>query len=155
MLQLNILTAFYKSTATHNYIFGVVDGERVRAYAVRLDLDGYAIMFNEKPTTASRQTVIKYRSTKAKKAWLDNHATMILDFISVADLKASCLEKVNRYGKPYTENCGECFERLLAEYFGVSQNAKSNLKHTDGGDLVIDGIAYQVKYEKGAITVSL
>lgn len=155
MTQLNILEAFYHSTSTHNYVFGVAYNGRVKAYFVSLDLDGYATMFNEKPTTASRQTVIKYRSTKAKREWLEAHATASLDFISVEELKASCRQRLNRQGKAYTENCGECFEWLLAEYFGTSQNGKSNLKHTDGGDLVINGVAYQVKYEKGAITVSL
>lgn len=155
MLQLNILEAFYNSTATHNYIFGVAYNGRVKAYLVSLDLNGYGVMFNEKPTTASRQTVIKYRSTKAKREWLEAHATASLDLMSIEELKASCRVKQNRHGKTYTENCGECFEWLLAEYFGTSQNEKSNLKHTDGGDLVINGIVYQVKYEKGAITVSL
>ena len=155
MLQQNMLQEFYNATATHYYIFGVAYRGRVKAYMVNLDVDGYAVMFNEKPTTASRQVVIKYRSTKAKREWLEAHATTSLDLMSIEDLKASCRTKTNRYGKTYTENCGECFEWLLAEHFGINQNAKSNLKHTDGGDLVIDGIAYQVKYEKGAITVSL
>lgn len=155
MLQLNILEAFYNSTATHNYVFGVAYNGRVTAYFVSLDLDGYAVMFNEKPTTAKRQTVIKYRSTKAKREWLEAHASKVIDFISEEDLKASCRTKINRNGKPYIENCGDCLEWLLAKHFGVKQNEKSNLKHTDGGDLVIDGISYQVKYEKGGITVSL
>ena len=155
MLQLNILEAFYNSTATHNYIFGVAYRGRIYAYFVKLDLNGYMVMFNEKPTTAKRQTVIKYRSSKAKRDWLEAHASKVLDFISEEDLKASCRTKVNRYGKSYIENCGDCLEWLLAKYFGINQNEKSNLKHTDGGDLVIDGIAYQVKYEKGAITVNL
>lgn len=155
MLQLNILEAYYNATATHNYIFGVAYNGRVTAYLVSLDLDGYTVMFNEKPTTASRQTVIKYRSTATKRAWLKAHATATLDLVSIEELKASCRVKQNRYGKTYTENCGECFEWLLAKRFGTSQNGKSNLKHTDGGDLVIDGVSYQVKYEKGAITVSL
>lgn len=155
MLQFNILERFYKSTATHNYIFGAVKGGRVFTYFVTLDMDGYAIMFNEKPTTAKRQTVIKYRSTRKKLEWLEAHATQVIDFISVEDLKHSCRVKQNRNGKTYVENCGDCLEWLLAKYFGIKQNEKSNLKHTDGGDLTIDGIAYQVKYEKGGITVSL
>ena len=112
-------------------------------------------MFNEKPTTASRQTVIKYRSTKAKRDWLEAHAVASLDLMSVEELKASCRQRINRYGKTYIENCGECFEWLLSKHFGTNQNAKSNLKHTEGGDLIINGISYQEKYEKGAITVSL
>lgn len=149
------LKAFYEKTSTHNYILGVAKAGRVKVYFVTLDLEGYQVIFNEKPTTASRQIVIKYRSTKAKREWLEAHATKIIDFISEENLKASCRTKINRNGRPYVENCGDCLEWLLAEYFGSKQNEKSNLKHTEGGDLVIDGISYQVKYEKGAITVGL
>ena len=149
------LKAYFEQTATHNYILGVAKAGRVKAYFVTLDLDGYEIIFNEKPTTASRQTVIKYRSNKVKVAYLESKAVRVIDLMGEEELKNSRRTKINRKGKPYTENCGECFEWLLAEMFGGSQNEKSNLKHTEGGDLVIDGISYQVKYEKGAITVSL
>jgi hypothetical protein len=43
----------------------------------------------------------------------------------------------------------------MAKMLKGEQNEKSNLKHTDGGDITINGEAWQVKYEKGAITVSL
>jgi len=152
---MTILEKFYHATATHSYIFGADCGGTVRVYMVTLDIDGYGVIFNEKPTTAKRQMVIKYRSTRAKREWLEIHASKAFDLLTVEELKANCQERVNRYGETYTENCGDCLERLLAEYFGVPQNEKSNLKHTDGGDLVIDGIAYQVKYEKGGIAVSL
>ena len=154
-MTIEYLKAYYEQTATHNYIFGVMRGGRVKAYFVTLDLDGYAIMFNEKPTTASRQTVIKYRSSTAKVTYLESKAVKVIDLMSQEELKNSCRQKTNRKGTTYTENCGECFEWLLAEMFGGSQNEKSNLKHTEGGDLEIDGKQWQVKYEKGAITVSL
>lgn len=150
---MDYINDFYNATATHDYVFGVLRNGRVKAYFVTLDLDGYRIVFSEKPTMAQRQTVVKYRSNRAKIAYFETIATRVIDLMTVEELKAACRVKINRYGKPYTENCGECFEWLIAKFTNGTQNDKSNLKHTDGGDLVIDGKAWQVKYEKGAITV--
>ena len=151
----NYVKNFYEKTFTHNYILGVAKGGRVKAYFVTLDLEGYGIIFNEKPTTAKRQTVIKYRSTVAKIAYLESKASRVIDLISEDELKNSRRTKINRQGKAYIENCGDCFEWLMAKMLKGEQNEKSNLKHTDGGDITINGEAWQVKYEKGAITVSL
>ena len=152
---MDYIKQFYNTTATHNYIFGVLNNatKRVTVYFVNLDLDGYRVLFNEKPTTAQRQTVIKFRSSKAKVAYLNKRAKRIEDFMSEAELKASRRTKTNRYGKAYQENCGEALEHMIAVKFGGKENTVSNLKHSDGGDIEIDGIQYQVKYEKGAITI--
>ena len=151
---MDLIQKFYQKTATHNYVFGVARNGRVTAYFVPLDLNGYYTVFNEKPTVAKRQTVIKYRSTQKKIAYFESVCVRKIDFISIEELKAKCRTKISREGKPYTENCGECFEWLLSVALNCEQNKKQNLKHMNGGDLIIDGIAYQVKYEKGAITVS-
>lgn len=143
----------YNKSGTHNYIFGVTRKGFVKAYAVTLDLNGMRLMFNEKPTTAHRQTVVKYRSTVAKVEYLESHAERVIEVCTEVELKSRCREKINKHGKTYTENCGECFEWLMAEMLGATQNEKSNLKFTEGGDLWIDGKSYQVKYEKGAITI--
>jgi hypothetical protein len=132
---------------------GAEQGGRVYAYVVRLDLDGLRLLFADKPTTSKRLTVIKYRSTRAKIAYLESQAVQIIDLCTIAELKSQCRQKVNRYGKPYTENCGECFEWLIAERLGGVQNEKANLKHTEGGDITVNGIAYQVKYERAGIAV--
>ena len=150
---MDYLKKYYQTTATHNYILGAVTGGKIRVYFITLDLNGYRTIFNEKPTQAKRQMVIKYRSTKAKLKYLESHATKKVDLMGTSDLEKLKRQKVNKYGKPYTENCGECFEWQIAQRFGGVQNKYTALKHTDGGDLVIDGVAWQVKYEKGAIMV--
>ena len=59
--------------------------------------------------------------------------------------------KTNRKGIEYKENRGEYFEYLVAQKFNAIQNEKSNLKHTEGGDIEINGIPYQVKFEGAGI----
>ena len=150
---MDYIKQFYNATATHNYIFGVLQGGRVKIYFVTLNLDGYRIIFNEKPTHAKRQVIIKYRSTKDKIKYLERYALKTIDFISESELKAARRTRINKNGQSYQENCGDCLEWLLSKAFNTKQNAKSNLKHTKGGDLIIDGVPWQVKYEKGGITV--
>ena len=146
----------YLATAyTNRFIIGCEESGKVKAYLIELDVDGLCLLFSDKPTTAKRQMVIKYRSTKAKQTWLKANAIDSFELCSVDELKASCRVKTNRKGEQYIENCGECFEWLLAKWFAVEQNEKANLSHKDGGDLVINGIAYQVKYERAGIAVEL
>lgn len=146
----------YLDTAhTNHFIMGCDENGKVNAYFVKLNIDGLCLLFSDKPTTAKRQTIIKYRSTRAKQDWLKKNAVDSFELCSVDELKASCRVKTNRKGEPYTENCGECFEWLLAKRFGIEQNEKANLSYKDGGDLVINGIAYQVKYERAGIAVEV
>ena len=145
----------FDQSATHNYIFGVEHNGKVAAYMITLDYDGFKLMFSDKPTDSKRSSVVKYRSNTKKINYLETNSTRRIDMGTVEYLRAMRRTKVNRFGKEYVENCGECFEWLLAEMFGVKQNEKANLKFTDGGDLEINGISYQVKYERAGITVAL
>ena len=145
----------FEQSATHNYIFGVEHNGKVSAYMIGLDYDGFKLMFSDKPTESKRCTIVKYRSSAKKISYLELNATQRIEIGSIEYLKAMRRTRVNRFGKEYVENCGECFEWLLAERFGVKQNEKANLKFTDGGDLEINGVSYQVKYERAGITVAL
>ena len=44
-------------------------------------------------------------------------------------------------------NRGEVFEKLITEYFGQTW-VKDNIPYTEAGDIEVDGIAYQIKFEK-------
>lgn len=143
----------FEKEFTHNYLFGVEHRGRVYAYAVQLDFDGFCTMFSDKPCESKRQMVIKYRSSKVKRDFLASHASQVFDLCTIEELKNSCRVKTAKNGKQYTENCGECFEWMLAELLGGVQNDKANLCYTDGGDICVNGIAYQVKYERAGIVV--
>lgn len=144
---------YYNSASTHYNIIGAARDGYVKAYLIKLDLDGYKTIFSDKPCQSKRQTVIKYRSSKTKVEYLTAHALQIIDLCTEQELKDKCRTFINKKGEERKENCGECFEWLMAQYFGVSQNEKSNLTYREGGDMVINGIPYQVKYEKSGIAV--
>ena len=44
-------------------------------------------------------------------------------------------------------NNGEIFEKLVTEYYGQTW-VKDNIPFTDAGDIEIDGVPYQIKYQK-------
>ena len=44
-------------------------------------------------------------------------------------------------------NNGEIFEKLVTEHFGQVWS-KDNVPFTEDGDLTVDGVAYQIKYQK-------
>lgn len=48
-------------------------------------------------------------------------------------------------------NRGEIAEKLVTEYFGQEWE-KDNMPFTEAGDIEINGIAYQIKYEKATFT---
>lgn len=44
-------------------------------------------------------------------------------------------------------NRGEIFEKMVTEYFGQEWE-KDNVPFTEDGDITVDGIAYQIKFQK-------
>ena len=44
-------------------------------------------------------------------------------------------------------NKGEVFEMLVTQHYGQTW-VKDNVPFTEDGDLTVDGIAYQIKFEK-------
>ena len=46
-------------------------------------------------------------------------------------------------------NKGEIFEKFVTEYFGQEWK-KDNIPFTEAGDIEINGIAYQIKYERAS-----
>ena len=44
-------------------------------------------------------------------------------------------------------NKGEIVEKLVTEYFGQTWT-KDNVPYTEDGDITVDGIKYQIKFEK-------
>ena len=48
-------------------------------------------------------------------------------------------------------NRGEIAEKLVTEYMGQEWK-KDNVPFTEDGDITIDGVAYQIKFEKATFT---
>ena len=48
-------------------------------------------------------------------------------------------------------NKGENFEKMVTEFYGQTWE-KDNVPFTDDGDLTVNGVAYQIKFEKATFT---
>lgn len=141
---------YYDTTFTHNYVIGAKINGMVIAYLITLNFEALCMLFATL-TTSRGYTVARYLSNKKKIQYLEEHCTRKIELIDLETFENSRRTRVNKKGKEYVENRGEYFEYLVSQFFGVEQNDVSNLKHTKGGDLEIDKIAYQVKYEASGI----
>ena len=141
---------YYDTTFTHNYVIGAKINGMVVAYLITLNFEALC-MFFASFTTSRGYTVARYSSNKKKIQYLEEHCTRRIELIDLETFESTRRTRVNKKGKEYVENRGEYFEYLVSQFFGVEQNDVSNLKHTEGGDIEIDKIAYQVKYEASGI----
>lgn len=145
-------TRHMERTACKHFIIGAQDGETVRAYAVELTAETLAFLFSDKPQMGKDGLAIKYRSTKAKREMLNRSAEWVLEF-NADRFDRFDRVRINRKGKPYKLNDGEVFELIIAQMTGGRLASKRNLCHTDGGDIQINGIQYQIKHERANIVV--
>lgn len=119
---------------THNYIYGfeykgnvykAVTDSAVMPYVLTLDKgsrgSGYALRFCPKT---------------AQKLFLMTSAQVLCSAEYFEELVSE--SKYNR---------GEIFEKLVTESYGQVWT-KDNVPFTEAGDIEVDGIAYQIKYQK-------
>ena len=86
---------------------------------------------------------LRYKPNKAQKATLFANSEKTFIVCSV--------EFFNEMVATTKYNKGEIFEKLVTEYFGINWE-KDNIPFTDGGDVEINGKAFQIKYEKATFT---
>ena len=60
-------------------------------------------------------------------------------------------EELEKMFKESKYNRGELFEKMITEASGKEWK-KDNKKFTNDGDITINGIKYQIKYNKGTFT---
>jgi hypothetical protein len=131
------MVKFYNSYAyTHNYMVAFNWEKMVMvAFVNGSDLEKITIL-----DKASRGAgnALRFKPNMAKKNWLmENCETFAL--CPVANMES--LFESSKYNK------GEIVEKLITEYFGQIWE-KDNIPFTEDGDLTVDNIAYQIKYEK-------
>lgn len=130
------MVEFYNSRAfTHRYIFGFRAAGNIWFVLVSAELLPELLKLDK----ASRGAgfALRFKPNKAQKALLASHGAKVLCSEKFFDELAS----ESKYNK------GEIFEKLVTELAGQVWE-KDNVPFTDDGDLTVDGIAYQIKFEK-------
>lgn len=120
---------------THEYMFGYADNGTIYcAIGTANDLPYICTL-----DSASRGAgfALRYKPNKVQKAYMRVLPTFALCSKEYFD---TCVAN-SKY------NTGEIFEKLVTEWYGQTWT-KDNVPFTEDGDLTVDGIAYQIKYEK-------
>lgn len=130
------LIQFYNKHAfTHNYILGF----RMNGNIYYVIVDAKELDFVTKLDKASRGAgySLRFKPNKAQKNYLMSLGAEVL-----------CSEKFFDELKTMSKyNFGELFEKLVTEMNGQTW-VKDNVPFTEDGDLTVDGVAYQLKFEK-------
>ena len=131
----NLIDGYNELAYTHKYIFGFEDRGVVYMATATSDILPFVCTLDK----ASRGCgyALRFKPNKAQKEILKGYD------LQVVCSKAMFDEIVN--GSKY--NRGEIFEKLVTEKFGQVWE-KDNVPFTMAGDIEVDGIAYQIKFEK-------
>lgn len=141
---LESMVKFYHSKAyTDNYILGYAYKGVV--YAARVD--GITAGSLEQITKLDKASskcgggyAVKY--VPSKRVW--DYITSI-----ATDIQVVCsVEYLEQLYSTTKHNRGQIYETLVCDVFNAVQDEITNKSFMDGGDIYIDGIAYQVKYTK-------
>lgn len=130
------LIQFYNKHAfTHNYILGF----RMNGNIYYVIVDTKELDFVTKLDKASRGAgySLRFKPNKAQKNYLMSLGAEVL----CSEEFFNELKTMSKY------NFGELFEKLVTE-MNRQTWVKDNVPFTEDGDLTVDGVAYQLKFEK-------
>lgn len=126
---------FYNEHAyTHEYIFGFIFNHKV--YAVNVTSEVLNDVLKLDKASRGQGYALRYRPNKDVKEYLmTKGAEVICSELYLNQLCSNC-----KYNK------GEVFEMLITEANGQEWE-KDSVPFTDDGDLTVNGVAYQIKFE--------
>ena len=130
------MLGFYHTHAyTDRYIFGILF--KGTLYMIKADASSLGMLLKLDKASRGKGYSLRFRPNRQQKALLMSMgATPLCSAEMFAELVAE-----SKYNK------GEVFEKLVTEYFGQTWE-KDNVPFTEDGDLTVNGIAYQIKFEQ-------
>lgn len=134
-IKKTILAFYNKHSFTHNYILGFRFNKSIYFVVVTdKELD-----FVTKLDKASRGAgySLRFKPNKVQKNYLMSLGAEVL----CSEEFFNELKTMSKY------NFGELFEKLITELNG-QEWTKDNVPFTEDGDLTVNGVAYQLKFEK-------
>lgn len=146
LAKATLINRYTKGAYTDNYIFGFVRDGFVWACMVE-NADNLLALLSYAEKRSTSGWTLRYRPTKAMQEIILAHSTETRILYSVEVMEN---EKVN-----HNNNRGTMFEDVCVKVWNGEQT-KANLDFTKGGDTIINGIHYQIKFgcSKGAATFS-
>lgn len=124
---------------THSYIYGFYFQNKVWMVETDSDVNPYILTLDK--ASRGQGYSLRFKPTKAQKLVLMAKAPRLICSKEFFDAEV----KSSKYNK------GEIFEKMVAELYGQTWE-KDRVPFWEGGDLEINGKAYQVKFEKATFT---
>ena len=133
-LLYSLISRYNELAFTHNYIFGFTYKGNVYMTVTTNEILPFILKVDKASRGAGLS--LRYKPTNKQKILLLENSTLLCSVDYLNDLKEN-----SRY------NFGEIFEKMVHERFGKNWK-KDNVPFTKGGDIEINGKAYQIKFEK-------
>lgn len=140
-IKKNLIDFYTEKAFTNDYIFGFRFAGMIYAATI-FDADNMLpyIMTLDKASRGQGYS-LRFKPNKEQKAILMTYAQPMVSEQLFEDMVAD--SKYNR---------GEIFEKLVTEQMFGQKWEKDNVPYTDGGDVEVDGVAFQIKFEKATFT---
>lgn len=135
----HMINRYNELSFTHNYIYGFFYQNMVYMVHADATLMPYILKLDKASRGAGYS--LRFCPTNAIKVMLISAGAEIL--CSKAFFDAEVQNSI--YNK------GEIFEKMVTEKYGQTWT-KDNVPFTEDGDLTVNGIAYQIKFEKATFT---
>ncbi len=133
-LFFDMIRKYNKHAFTHKYIFGF--SYKGNVYMAHSESDMLGSLLTLDKASRGAGYALRFKPTNSIKVALLTNAELIC---SVKFFEETVAESIY--------NRGEIFEKMVTEHFGQIWE-KDNVPFTEDGDITVDGIAYQIKYEK-------
>ena len=130
-----LINHYNNTSFTHNYIFGFTYKGNV--YSVETTSEILPFITTVDKASRGAGLALRFKpNTSIKLMLMDKGAKVICSVEHFNEVLTS-----GKYNK------GEVFEMMITESKGQTWT-KDNVPYTEDGDITVDGIAYQIKFEK-------
>ena len=130
-----LINHYNETSFTHNYIIGFTYKRNVYAVKATSEILPYITTLD----TASKGAGLSLRfkpNTSIKLMLMNKGAKVICS-----------AEYFNEVANDSTYNRGDVFEKMITESYGQKW-VKDNIPYTEDGDITVNGVAYQIKFER-------
>lgn len=130
----HLITNYSRLAFTHHYIFGFELKHNIYMAEVTAEVLPYVLTLDQASRGAG--CALRFKPTIEQKMFLMQKAQVLCseEFFNITVSES-------KY------NAGEIFEKMVTEKFG-QEWVKDNVPFTEAGDLEVDGVSYQIKFNK-------
>lgn len=138
VIKQSLITRYEKLAYTNNYIYGFAFKGLVYYYTA-VGIDESCVVLDKASDRNGNGYCIKYKPHKAEKIVIVNSG---IAKVLCSKLQFETMVSSSKY------NRGDVFEMLITEEKALQSWRKDNELFSEKPDVVINGIAYQIKFEK-------